>query len=433
MPLTGGAQYRRRPGLCKRILHTMGPGLMVCFADTDGPCLITAAQSGAEFGYALLSLQLVLIPVLFFAQELTVRLGLFRGKGIIGLLKEDVGSIWAWIVAVPLLASCVLGLISEYTVIAATMAFFHIPEWATCSVITVVLSLLAFSGKYEVAEKVGLTFGACQILLFITMFMAKPVGSEVVHGFSEIDLHDKEFVKLITANIGAVIMPWMLAYQQSALCDKGLIEDPIEHLYIERADTFIGSFLTQGVMAAMLVTVGAMRKQLGIAKVESVDDLLVMFTAILGSETGAKWFLCFSIVGACMVAAIVQTLCASYVFQEAMAPASEPSQRNDDGISLHSSTASPEKFTRKPQFYIFYVAICIGAFIFTVATDLTVDLSIYTEYVNGILMPPVVFGLWYLAAYSLPTEHKLSTWYKWFLFVVFLACSSFCIASIFLG
>jgi Mn2+/Fe2+ NRAMP family transporter len=230
-------------------------------------------------------------------------------------------------------------------VIGATMKFHKCPTWATNSVVTLLLALLAFSGRYGVAEKVGLAFGACQILLFITMFMATPVGSEVGQGFSEFPLHhffgdrSKEFETLIMSNIGAVIMPWMLAYQQSAICDKGLIEDPVEHLYIERADTFIGSLLTQGVMAAMLVTVGAVRKELGVRSVETVDDLLGMFTHILGSEVVAKWFLTFSIVGACMVAAIVQTLCASYAFQEAMAPRSKPTQRNDEGVSFSSSTS----------------------------------------------------------------------------------------------
>merc|ERR1719225_451339 len=84
LPLNGRSH---RQSLFWRVLATMGPGLMVCFADTDGPCLITAADSGAEFGYKLLMLQIVLAPILFIAQELTVRLGLLRGMGIVGLLK----------------------------------------------------------------------------------------------------------------------------------------------------------------------------------------------------------------------------------------------------------------------------------------------------------------------------------------------------------
>lgn len=45
-------------------------------ADTDAGSIVTAAQSGARWGYRLLLLQLVLIPVLYLVMELKVRLGI---------------------------------------------------------------------------------------------------------------------------------------------------------------------------------------------------------------------------------------------------------------------------------------------------------------------------------------------------------------------
>merc|ERR1719235_1920506 len=63
------------------MLRALGPGLLVCLADTDDGCLIVASQSGAKYGYSLLSLQIVLIPVLFLAQELTIRLGIYLKEG----------------------------------------------------------------------------------------------------------------------------------------------------------------------------------------------------------------------------------------------------------------------------------------------------------------------------------------------------------------
>ena len=55
-------------------LKTAGPGLVVMLADTDVGSLITAAQSGARWGYSLLLLQILLVPILYVVQELTVRL-----------------------------------------------------------------------------------------------------------------------------------------------------------------------------------------------------------------------------------------------------------------------------------------------------------------------------------------------------------------------
>ena len=56
-----------------------GPGLLVMLADTDAGNVVTAAQSGARWGYRLLPLLLLLIPMLYMVQELTVRLGIYTG------------------------------------------------------------------------------------------------------------------------------------------------------------------------------------------------------------------------------------------------------------------------------------------------------------------------------------------------------------------
>ena len=62
-----------------RSIAIWGPGLVVMLADTDAGNIVTAAQSGAQWGYRLLPLVLLLIPMLFMVQELTVRLGVYSG------------------------------------------------------------------------------------------------------------------------------------------------------------------------------------------------------------------------------------------------------------------------------------------------------------------------------------------------------------------
>ncbi len=52
----GGPRRRLTPLL----LAVWGPGLIVMLADTDAGCIITAAQSGAQFGYSMVLPQVVL-------------------------------------------------------------------------------------------------------------------------------------------------------------------------------------------------------------------------------------------------------------------------------------------------------------------------------------------------------------------------------------
>ena len=69
-----------------------------------------------------------------------------------------------------------------------------------------------------------------------------------------IPIANSGYLYLVAANIGAVIMPWMIFYQQSAIADKKLTA---EHYGAARWDTAIGAVVTQLVMAAVLVAAAA--------------------------------------------------------------------------------------------------------------------------------------------------------------------------------
>jgi Mn2+/Fe2+ NRAMP family transporter len=85
-----------------RSISVWGPGLLVMLADTDAGNVVTAAQSGAQWGYRLLPLILLLIPMLYMVQELTVRLGLYTGRGHGELIRARFGlgwgafQLWCW-------------------------------------------------------------------------------------------------------------------------------------------------------------------------------------------------------------------------------------------------------------------------------------------------------------------------------------------------
>src|SRR5579875_1424671 len=96
------------------LLTVWGPGLIVMLADTDAGCLITAAQSGTQWGYAMILPQLVLIPILFMAQEIVVRLGVVTGKGHGKLIREQFGLGWGLISAGTLLVSAIGALLTEF-------------------------------------------------------------------------------------------------------------------------------------------------------------------------------------------------------------------------------------------------------------------------------------------------------------------------------
>ena len=116
MPTTLG-----RPGgnRVARWLAVFGPGLVVMLADTDVGSLVTAGQSGAQWGYRLLLIQVLLMPILYITQELTVRLGIHTGRGHGELICETFGRFWGWVSAAGLAVATGGALLSEFSGVAA--------------------------------------------------------------------------------------------------------------------------------------------------------------------------------------------------------------------------------------------------------------------------------------------------------------------------
>ena len=112
------AAARPRPFLA--FVATIGPGILVMLADTDAGNVVTAAQSGAQWGYRLLPLLLGLIPVLYMVQELAVRLGIFTGRGYSELVRHHYGGGWAWVLAAGLVVAVAGSMVTEFAAVAVS-------------------------------------------------------------------------------------------------------------------------------------------------------------------------------------------------------------------------------------------------------------------------------------------------------------------------
>ena len=127
----------RKISAWKLFLLTMGPGIIVMLADTDAGSVVTAAQSGAQWQYGLLLLQFLLVPVLFVIQALTVRLGIFTGKGHGELIRETFGAGWAWVSVAGLAIASLGALITEFAGVAGAGELFGVPRWISLMLATV--------------------------------------------------------------------------------------------------------------------------------------------------------------------------------------------------------------------------------------------------------------------------------------------------------
>ena len=294
----------RRHGRRARFLAVFGPGLVVMLADSDVGSIITAGQSGAQWGYRLLGLQFVLMPILYIVQELAVRLGIFTGRGHGELVRAVLGPVWAGISITGLAVATIGALLTELSGVAGVGELYGLPRIATLPIAAAALLAVVLTGSYRRVERFVVAIGLFELAFFFVAWAARPDMHELLSGSLDIAFGDRDYRYLAAANIGSIVMPWMIFYQQSAIADKKLLP---EHYPMARYDTAIGAVVTQLVMAAVIVACAATLGGRPGVTLTSVGDMSQALTPFLGIGLG-RFVFGAGVLGAGMVAAIVCSL-----------------------------------------------------------------------------------------------------------------------------
>jgi Mn2+/Fe2+ NRAMP family transporter len=387
----GSPQPASRRGRLLRwgLLTVWGPGLVVMLADTDAGSLITASQSGAQWGYRMVLPQLILMPILYVVQEMTVRLGIVTRKGHGALIRERFGRFWAWVSAFTLFASSIGALLTEFAGVAGVGELFGVSRWVSIPIATAALLALALTGSYRRVERIGLVIGAAELAFLVAMMMARPEPKAFVEGLKSMPLGNSSYLLLVAANVGAVIMPWMVFYQQGAVVDKHLSVATIRQA---RHDTAAGAVLTQLIMISVVVTVAStIGAHNGETPLNTVGDIAGALTPYLGRVGGTVLF-GLGMLGAALVAAIVASLAGAWGLSEVFG-------------WKHTLNQRPNRATAK--FYITYgLAHVIGAALVLASVDL-VNLAVDVEVMNALLLPIVLGLLLALESRALPEEWRM--------------------------
>ncbi len=355
-----------------------GPGMIVAFADTEAGSITTAASSGAQYGMKLVLLQLLLIVPLFIVQEMTVRLGTVTGKGHAQLIRDNYGLGWAWISLGTMLFTNVAALVTEFIGIAGAALIFGVSPSLMVIAAALILIAVSISGNYKSAEKVALGLCLLELLFIPAAFAAKPSPLSIVRDgiLGSQPLGDRNYLLLIASNIGAVIMPWMIFYQQSATVDKGL---KVSDLNYARVDTAIGAVATQMIMIAVIVTTAA---TLFVHHIQVTDAAHAALALV--PLTGKFSAIVFgaALVGAAMLGAFVVTLATSWAFGEAFR---WPCSLNHSGLEAK-------------RFYgLFIACVALSAGIVLIPNLPLVRITLYVMAFNALVLPIVLGFLLVLA------------------------------------
>jgi Mn2+/Fe2+ NRAMP family transporter len=293
-------------------LAIVGPGLIVMVGDNDAGGVSTYAQAGQNYGYSLLWVLLLLVPVLIVNQEMVVRLGAVTGVGHARLIIERFGRFWGWFSVGDLFLLNFLTIVTEFIGVSLALAYFGVSKYIAVPIAAVLLVTITATGSFARWERAVFFFIATSLVLFPLAFASHPSYSASIYHLFVPGVQggvSSTAILLIIAIVGTTVAPWQLFFQQSNVIDKRITPRFIGY---ERADTFLGAFVVIVGAGAILV----------------IADFAVRGTSLAGHFTDALgvanalglhgyWYgALFSIVllDASIIGATAVTLSTSYAF-----------------------------------------------------------------------------------------------------------------------
>ncbi|HVP14497.1 MAG TPA: NRAMP family divalent metal transporter [Terriglobales bacterium] len=418
------SRFRRQVAIFAAVL---GPGIITMVADNDAGGISTYAVSGSRFGFGLLWIFIPLVPIAYYIQEMTVRLGAVTKRGHAEAVFEGFGPFWGWFSIVDLAIVNWLTLVTEYIGMTAAASIFGVPPWLTWIGITAILFAVVVSGRYWTFEKLTLLFCVFNLVYIPAALWAMntptaPGWNKVLDGFWPPDLpggFTPALMFVVLANVGTTITPWQLFFQQSSVVDKGL---DIHDVGFGKWDTLVGALLTCVVGAFIMIVTGAALHTRGI-RIEDARQTADALVPLLPHGQGrlARTLFGIGLFDAGFLGALCISLSSSWALGEVLGWAH----------SLNRSVRDA------PWFYVVYLGMLLtsGAVVLIPHAPL-VEITMYVQVVAVTLLPvSLVFLLLLLNDRGFMGQHVNTRWQNivnWSIVVAIIVASTvFALSTLF--
>ncbi|MDQ4122483.1 MAG: Nramp family divalent metal transporter [Acidobacteriota bacterium] len=368
-----GGRFTQRRALMA-YLAIVGPGIIAANAGNDASGIATYSTVGAAYGYSLLWIFTPMLLSLIIVQEMCARMGVVTGKGLADLIREQFGVRWTALVMLALLIANTGVIISEFVGIAQASELFGIPRYITVPLTAGLIWWLVVRGTQKRVEQVFLAMSLVFLCYVVSAFLARPNWSEVATGFvSPTISFESGYLFMIVATIGTTITPFMQVFVQSSVVEKGMDEDDIN---LARADVIVGTLFAMMIAAFIVISTAATLHVQGVREIDSAATAAAALAPVAGNY--AKVLFAVGLFGAAMLAMGVLPLATAYSLSEALG--------FEKGLS-HS-------FREAPIFLgIFTTLIVIGGVVALVPGIPQIQLLLFTQCINGLLLPVLLVAI----------------------------------------
>lgn len=359
------------PAGALRWLALLGPGFIAAVAGDDAGGIATYASTGAQYGYQLLWVLVLITLSLAIVQEMCGRLGAATGRGLLDLIRERFGVRWTIIaVAIILIANGGL-IVSEFVGIGAALELFGISKYLVVPIAAVVIWGLVVGGSYARVEKIFILMALAFLAYPVAALLSHPHWGEVARGALIPHLRgDSAYLHLFVGLIGTTITPYMQLFQQSSLVEKGVSR---RNYGAERADPYAGAIFSNLIAAFIVIATAATLHASGNTTIDSAADAAQALAPAAGKYASALFAV--GLLGASLLAGAVLPLATAYAVAEAFG--------FRKGVNLD--------FRRARLFLsIFSGLVALGATVALIPHLPTIQLLVGVQVLNGILLPVIL-------------------------------------------
>jgi NRAMP (natural resistance-associated macrophage protein)-like metal ion transporter len=380
------------------IFAVLGPGFITANVDNDAGGILTYSQAGAQFGYTLLWTMIPITIALIVVQEMCARMGVVTGKGLSDLIREEFGLRITFVIMILLVVVNFTNVVTEFSGIAGSMQLFHVSKYVSVPICSLIVWALVVKGDYKSVEKIFLIASVFYIAYIIAGVLSRPDWHlaliETVKLPPRNVWSDKSYLYMTVGVIGTTITPWMQFYLQSSIVEKGITKRQYKASQI---DVIAGCIFTDIVAWFIIVACAATLYVHGYRNISDAKDAAQALRPLAGDF--AYILFAVGLFNASLFAASILPLSTAYTVCE--------------GLGFESGVG--KKFSEAPVFYWLYtVLIAVGAGVILFPNLPLVKISILSQVVNGVAVPPVlIFMLLLVNKKELMGEYVNSRIYNW--------------------
>lgn len=272
----------------KRLAELLGPGLITGMADDDPSGVGTYSAIGAQFGYLLLWLVPVSIPLMIAVQEMCARVGLITGEGLAAVIRRHYPKWLLYGAVTLLLAANVINIYADLNAMAAAMQMlFGASEAVWLTVLTTALSLSIIFIPYvryvTVLKWLCLTLLAYVIVGFIPGSRIDWRAAATHLAIPTVSL-EPSFVLAAVGFLGTTISPYLFFWQASEEVEEEIADRSADGTgrRLRRlrprevrkmvSDTVVGMIASQTVAFFIVVVAAATLHASGKTDIETAQD-----------------------------------------------------------------------------------------------------------------------------------------------------------------